>query len=284
MPEKRRVWEGQKKEMTMTSRIRLSVPLTVLCAALLLGRTSIAADADGKLKIVLAGDSTVTDQAGWGLGFAQTLTDDVTCVNLSAGGRSSKSFRDEGRWKKVLDERPAVILIQFGHNDQPGKGPERETDPNTTYRQNLARYVDEARGIGAKPVIVTSLSRRLWAPDGVHINSILTGYVEAAKAVAREKDVPMIDLHTRSIGVYEALGPEGCKRISPRTNEGSVDLTHLNSVGGKLFGALIANELKRVLPEVEKIIRDNELPDTADGWRTWLHRLNEGTPSGNAAD
>ncbi len=80
------------------------------------------------IKIVLAGDSTVTDQAGWGLGFASALKPTATCVNLSAGGRSSKSFRNEGRWKQVLEQKPNVILIQFGHNDQPGKVPiEKQT-------------------------------------------------------------------------------------------------------------------------------------------------------------
>ena len=176
---------------SMTGVIRLLMVIPVLSTATLVSMTSDAADAGGKLKIVLAGDSTVTDQAGWGLGFATSLTADASCVNLSAGGRSSKSFRDEGRWQKVLQERPAVILIQFGHNDQPGKGPERETDPKTSYRQNLVRYVDEARAIGAKPVILTSLSRRLWANDAIHIHSILTDYVQAAKDVARDKNVSL---------------------------------------------------------------------------------------------
>ena len=228
--------------------------MTVLSVAMLCRATADAADTNGKLKIVLAGDSTVTDHAGWGLGFAKSLTDDAICVNLSAGGRSSKSFRDEGRWQKVLDERPAVVLIQFGHNDQPGKGPERETDPNTTYRQNMARYVDEARAIGAEPVIVTSLSRRSWAPDGIHINSTLTEYVKAAKTVASEKKVPVIDLHTRSIHIYESMGQKECEGISPRNKDGSVDRTHLNGRGSELFGALIAEELGRVLPELKKVL------------------------------
>jgi lysophospholipase L1-like esterase len=52
------------------------------------------------------------------------------------------------------------MLIQFGHNDMPGKGPERETDPKTTYRENLSRFVDEARAAGAQPILVTSIPRR----------------------------------------------------------------------------------------------------------------------------
>ncbi|TWU30872.1 nucleoside hydrolase-like domain-containing protein [Novipirellula artificiosorum] len=257
----------------MTNTIKFKISLMMIIATLPCAVTTNAVDTGGKLKIVLAGDSTVTDQAGWGLGFANSLTADATCVNLSAGGRSSKSFRDEGRWQKVLDERPAVILIQFGHNDQPGKGPERETDPNTTYRRNLARYVDESRAIGAKPVIVTSISRRLWASDGIHINSILTGYVKAAKTVADEKKVPVIDLHAQSIEIYEALGQEGCERISPRNQDGSIDRTHLNALGGERFGALIANDLARVMPELKNSIRDMELPNSPHDWLSWLNVL-----------
>jgi len=56
------------------------------------------------------------------------------------------------------------VILQFGHNDCPGKGPERETDPNTTFSANMARYVDEARSIGATPDnIVADASRKLAA-------------------------------------------------------------------------------------------------------------------------
>ncbi|WP_428940200.1 pectinesterase family protein [Fontivita pretiosa] len=214
-----------------------------------------ASSAPSRVRIVLAGDSTVTDSAGWGLGFAKALNDSAECVNLARGGRSSKSFRDEGLWQQVLDARPDVVLIQFGHNDQPGKGPERQTDPDTTYRANLARYIDEARAIGAKPVIVTSLSRRRWADDGIHIRSDLTAYVQAAKAVATEKEVPLIDLHEWSIGVYESLGPKGCELISPRRADGGVDGTHLNVVGSEVVGPYVAWALRRTMPQLKPHIR-----------------------------
>lgn len=230
----------------------------------------VAQDVSPRIKIALAGDSTVTDKAGWGLGFASSLTDKASCMNLSAGGRSSKSFRAEGLWQKILDQRPDFILIQFGHNDQPGKGPDRETDPRTSYRENLALYVEQARASGAVPVIVTSLSRRLWAPNGQQIQSILTDYVEAAKWVAQQKGVSLIDLHSQSILVYEAIGQESCAVISPRGKEGELDHTHLNTLGGELFGTLVAQELRRVLPELRESIREIPMPKTAEQWQVWL--------------
>ena len=84
-------------------------------------------------------------------------------TNTAQNGRSSKSFRDEGHWATALAAKGDYYLIQFGHNDQPGKGPERETDPATTFPANMARYVDEVRAIGATPILVTSLVRRTFS-------------------------------------------------------------------------------------------------------------------------
>ncbi len=173
------------------------------------------------MRIVLVGDSTVTDHAGWGLGFQQFLTGNVECTNTSQGGRSSKSFIAEGRWARALALKGDYYLIQFGHNDEPGKGEDRTTDPDTTYTTNLLRYVDEARAIGAKPVLVTCLTRRQWDKSGDgKINSSLVPYVEAMKRVAATRNVPLVDLHARSIELCERLGPTGLRPASPeiRTN------------------------------------------------------------------
>src|SRR3989442_5145913 len=104
-----------------------TVLVTALAAASLLPFTLSAKDpvksfTPGHVHIVLVGDSTVTDNAGWGKGFANAMKDDVEVINLSKGGRSSSSFIKEGSWKKALDLKPDYVLIQFGHNDQPGHG------------------------------------------------------------------------------------------------------------------------------------------------------------------
>ena len=75
------------------------------------------------MRLVLVGDSTVTDDSGWGAGFKRLVTDRVEVLNTAANGRSSKSFIDEGRWADALSKRGKYYLIQFGHNDEPGKGP-----------------------------------------------------------------------------------------------------------------------------------------------------------------
>src|SRR2546423_7729703 len=174
----------------------------------------LATTRSAKVRIALAGDSTVTDDAGWGRGFANCFNDGVQVINFSRGGRSSKSFIREGLWQKVLDRKPDYVLIQFGHNDQPGHPGDRETNPQTTYKQFMTQYVDEARAAGIKPVLVTSLSRRQWSDDG-EIHSTLVPYVEVVKQLAADKHVPLVHLHARSIELYEKLGKQAVFGLSP---------------------------------------------------------------------
>ncbi len=200
-----------------------------------------------RLRIVLVGDSTVTDESGWGLGFKKHVQDSADCINLARNGRSSKSFIAEGLWDRALPARPDYVLIQFGHNDMPGKGADRETDPKTTYRTNLAHYIDDARASGAVPVIVTSLTRRRFGDDG-RIRSDLGDYVEAAKAVAADKGVPLIDLHARSIELLDRIGPVAALEFDAANADGTPDKTHLSPAGSAAFGAVVADELVRVVP------------------------------------
>jgi pectinesterase len=210
--------------------------------------SSSAAASQPATRIVLVGDSTVTDRSGWGLGFKRFLPPAIECLNTALGGRSSKSFRDEGHWSRALEARGDYYLIQFGHNDQPGKGPERETDPNTTYAENLARYVDEVRAIGAQPILVTSLCRREFDPARPgKIGGTLQPYVEAARRVADEKKVPLIDLYARSVELCERLGPEACERFNATTPKGP-DRTHLDADGSVVFAKLVVEELRRAVP------------------------------------
>ena len=205
------------------------------------------AAAEPAIHIVLAGDSTVTDNAGWGKALANMLLPDGRLTNTARGGQSSKSFRDGGQWKKVLELHPTHVLIQFGHNDMPGKGPKRETDPKTTYRDNLIRFVDEVRAAGAKPILVTSIPRRLFK-DGKIAGELLP-YVEAARGVAAEKQVPLVDLYARSVEVLERMGPEAAEAWSP-IKDGKPDHTHLGPASQVATARLVVSELRKVAPEL----------------------------------
>ncbi len=228
-----------------------------LLAVLAVASTSVAESE--KVKIVLVGDSTVTDNAGWGLGFKQFLNDGAECLNTSQGGRSSESFRREGRWTNALALKGDYYLIQFGHNNEPGK-PGRSTDM-PTFASNMVSYVEEARAAGAKPVLVTPLTRRQW--DKEHpgkIKSSLAPYAEAVRKIAAEKQVPLVDLQARSIELCESLGPEKCLEFSPPkivdgTNTGGFDGTHLNAKGHVPFARLVVDELRKAAPELAPVLR-----------------------------
>jgi lysophospholipase L1-like esterase len=211
-----------------------------------------AASPSAQITIALVGDSTVADSSGWGPGFTQFLTGNARCVNLAAGGRSSKSFRTEGRWQKLLDLQPDYVLIQFGHNDQPGKGPERESPAATTFRTHLTRYVNEARQQGIKPVLLTSLTRRRWNAEG-QITSSLAEYAQATTDVAQQTQTPLIDLHALSIRQCNAWGPEGFQLFEP-VKDGKLDHTHLNSAGSVAVGQLVAEQLPIVVPDLKPFL------------------------------
>ena len=229
----------------------------VLAFAAVLAAASASAQTSPAIHIVLVGDSTVTEGSGWGLGFRQLAAPGVRVTNTAQNGRSSKSFRDEGHWATALAAKGNYYLIQFGHNDQPGKGPERETDPATTFPANMARYVDEVRAIGATPILVTSLVRRTFSPtDPARLTSTLGPWVEAVKRVAAENHVPVIDLDAASRALCERLGPAETARLNVKKDDGTWDTTHLDAAGSLVFAKLVVEDLKRVVPALAPLFRE----------------------------
>ena len=208
------------------------------------------------VRVVLVGDSTVNDQGGWGPGFRAYFGAGVEVVNLAKNGRSSKSFRSEGLWEPATASKPDYILIQFGHNDGPGKGPDRETDPKSTFRENMARYVDEARIAGAQPVLVTSIVRRVFTEDGGIKRDSLAPYVEAVRELAAEKKVPLIDLYSLTLAQAERLGPDGSAEIDARLPDGKRDRTHLGPKGRQEIGQMAAREFVKVAPAMRDYVAE----------------------------
>lgn len=164
-----------------------------------------------KSKIVLVGDSTVADRTGWGLGFLALLdTHKAECINAARGGRSSMSYLKERLWTNALALKGDYYLIQFGHNNQPGK-PGRSTDM-AAFVANLKQYMDDTRAIGAKPVLVTPLTRRLGQLAQSH-NELTARCSEyqstgpGANPAARVKWAKQLtDEEARAITVEKVLG------------------------------------------------------------------------------
>ena len=244
-------------------------------------------------KIILVGDSTIQVNSGWGGSFCATrVTSTAACLNLARGGRSTKSYRAEGSWAVALGEMRAPgyaivwVLIQFGHNDQPGK-PGRSTDLATEFPANLRRYVAEARAAGAQPVLLTPLTRRTFTAG--QIARDLDPWAAAVRRVAAETGTPLIDLTARSAAVLQAMGPAMAAHYAQALPDARVmtaalagttvertptpvpqpvsdaparvgavttafDYTHLNRDGADLFAGIVAGELARTIPAIGPLL------------------------------
>ncbi len=202
--------------------------------------------------IVLVGDSTVkTYEAesplrGWGQVLPEYFADDVKFINLAEGGRSSVSFLSEGRLEKALAHKPEFLLIQFGLNDRAKGDPRRYSNPATTYRENLRRFISEARAAGAKPILITPPSPRSFSPTKGTLHSNLLPYADAMKVVAEEEGVPVIDLHTRSLEHLRKLGARASEQYAPKKG----DINHFNERGARKMAEFIIEQLPREVPEL----------------------------------
>lgn len=245
-------------------------------------------------KIILIGDSTTATGNGWGSMFcAHHVTQVTACLNLARNGRSSGSYRREGLWNIALQEMQVApysnvyVIIGFGHNDQPGK-PGRSTDLEREFPANMRRYVEEIQAQGAVPILFTPLTRRSFG-DG-EVVSDLDPWARAIRQIASETGIPVIDLNARSETIVQALGPsvqnllaeappspevaaaaaidgvtlpsktgrpflpEAPKDLRIAKSGSLFDYTHLGEFGGKLFAAVMADELASADPQLAKLI------------------------------
>ncbi len=212
------------------------------------------------ITILCVGDSTVETFAekhalrGWGQMIGQYFKPEVRIENAARSGESSRSFIEGGLWKKALKAQPQYVLIQFGHNDNT-EG-DRKTEPDTTYKDYLRQYVRDARAIGAKPILVGSMTPRSFDDHGVLKPVIdIKKYRDAMRDFAREEDLPFIDLHAPSFAYYERLGAEESKR---RHAPSEKDISHFNAEGADLMARLVVDGIARQMPELVPYLKQPE--------------------------
>ncbi|WP_046216328.1 rhamnogalacturonan acetylesterase [Paenibacillus wulumuqiensis] len=211
------------------------------------------------LKLVLAGDSTVTDQpangypyAGWGQMLPARFRHDVCVDNHAMSGRSSKSFIQEGHLDTIRDVlHPGDFLfIQFGHNDEK-TDTARHTDPFTTYKQCLTEYIMTARDREAIPVLITPVSRRSFNRQG-ELEDTHGDYLIAMRELAAEQQVPLIDLADRTRQLLEQLGPEQSRNLFVQLHPGEYmnfpvgaqDNTHFQEYGAAQIADLVTQSIR----------------------------------------
>jgi lysophospholipase L1-like esterase len=201
--------------------------------------------------IHLAGDSTVapgplddTGVAGWGAALHEFVVDPVH--NEAIGGATTASFRDEGRWQRLLEavEPGDVVVIQFGHNDQ--KDP-AALGASGGYSDNLRGFVQQARDLQATPVLATSPERRLFTDAG-ELRHSHGPYPAAVRALGRDLDVPVVELTAFSRWLYTWMGVEESWRLfgHAHPDTGAPDNTHFGAFGARTIAAYVAQALRAI--------------------------------------
>ncbi|MDV7698948.1 rhamnogalacturonan acetylesterase [Chryseobacterium soli] len=233
--------------------------------------------------IYLIGDSTMTDYTGdyepgkdymkvrypitgWGQVFQPFFvkdslaalrpgikTDSVIVIDRAHGGRSTRTFFQEGRWRYVFEhlEPNDYVIMQFGHNDGSEKHPDRYINVQG-YKEFLRLFVSQTKEKGANPVIVTPVARNYPWKDG-KLQNVHGDYWQAALDIAKEMNVPYIDLNKLSMEYFTQKGqdyvtshyfmnlPAGAYEAYP---EGQKDNTHFQPEGAKAVASLVYKEFK----------------------------------------
>lgn len=247
---------------SVDTRLRYFLTIIVLVVGTMLSPAARAAGvAPVPVRIVIIGDSTVCNypatrpERGWGQFIEERFREGaVKVINLAAAGRSTKTFIKEGRWQKALAEKPDYVLIQFGHNDSHTPDKPEATDAATDYQDNLRRYIDESRAIGATPILVTPMVRRTFGADGKitePTDRSLLSYANAMKEVGTEKKAAVIDLHTSSQELAEKLGPETSAEMANKKG----DNTHFNEKGARAMADLVMKELPTAVPKLTEHLK-----------------------------
>ena len=222
----------------------------------------------------LMGDSTMAEkdlpkageERGWGMMLQNFLNpEEVKVINYAQNGRSTKSFIDLGLWDKVYAAiQPGdYVFIQFGHNDAKADDPARYAAAFGAYQDNLRLFVDGVREKGGTPVLITPVARR-WFKEGGLDRNCHTDYPAAMKAVAKEKDVILLDVTTPTLDWIEGLGDEASRAFF-MISTGKNDNTHLVPAGARKVTEIVCGLIKEQIPELAKSLQYYHIVVSADG-------------------
>ena len=239
--------------------------LSALFVACALPFVSAAQAPSDTITVFMIGDSTMANkpldkenqERGWGQMLPIYFDGAIKVDNHAVNGRSSKSFIDEGRWEKVREKiRPGdYVIIQFGHNDEKKKSPDRYTVPGGTFDENLKKFVNEAREKGATPILMNSIVRRNFPAHGA--------YLDSPRNVAKELGVAFIDMNKLTHDLVQGMGTEQSKSlymwmpvgVYEFAPNGRIDNTHLNVFGAIVVSRLAVNGLAQEVPALKPYIR-----------------------------
>lgn len=229
---------------------------------------------DAVVRIFLIGDSTMADKPlidnpehGWGQMFPIFFSKNVAVFNHAKNGRSTRSFLMEGRWETIRNNLRSgdYVFIQFGHNDAKKEDTSRYSAPQTDYKYNLLRFIRDAKEKGAIPILLTPVNRRSFDAKGNFVDKH-GEYPDVVRKIADEEHVALIDLHAKSMKLFQELGDTESKKlflISVQPNiyhalpEGKNDNTHFTRYGAVLVARMVIEGLKKTNLSLKNEIRDD---------------------------
>ncbi|MER2491271.1 rhamnogalacturonan acetylesterase [Catenovulum sediminis] len=202
-------------------------------------------------KILLAGDSTVADQAShdyasWGQFLPAQITNRLV-INHARSGETLKSFIFSLRWDKLLSQtqKDDIVLIQFAHNDEKKQWPRTYSAADGAYPAYLQAFIADVRQKGAFPILVSPVARRIYNTQNELLNTH-AGYDRAVREVAEKTQVPIIDLTAHTTHLYQYLGHHQAAKAFAA---GGQDKTHHNHYGAWLISNFVSQQLKLIYPE-----------------------------------
>jgi len=231
-----------------------------------------------KITVYLIGDSTMANkqvkaypETGWGMPFSWFFDQSVTIDNRAQNGRSTKSFIAEKRWEPVEQnlKEGDYVFIQFGHNDEV---PTKKTyTPEAEFKANLVKFITETRNKKANPVLLTPVARRKFDASG-NVQGTHDVYSELVRQVAKEQNVPMIDLDKEWQAVLQKYGVDNSKMLfnhlapgeNPNYPDGKTDDTHFNELGARKVAQIVLADIKSLnLDLAQRIVKGANAPTVA---------------------
>ena len=194
------------------------------------------------------------------------------------------------------------VLIQFGHNDAKksnendlkNRYTDSEGDINTegSFKNSLYKnYIEPAEEKGAKPVLLTPIVRHEFEEDG-KVKDTHGNYDDAIRELAKETNVPCIDVNQMTTDLYNNMGSEESIILhaifkSTEKGDNGFDFTHLNHLGGETVAKMVAQALPAV-DGLANCVNTNAVNDdkykfmTRDEFVGEIVRLIDKTESGSA--
>ena len=179
----------------------------ILAAAVFAG---VAVSDSTSFTIHVVGDSTVCTykdnaypQTGWGQVLGYFFDGARVKVNNAAiGGRSSRTFIEEGRLDGVIAaaQKGDYLFVQFGHNDRDYSKAARYVEPSQ-FPGYIQKYVDAGQKKGMNVVLISPMnlngSRNVFSTGSNNYDA--RGMMQT---VAKNNKIPFVDLNMKSYNTY----------------------------------------------------------------------------------